>query len=142
MFSIINYKNIRIFAAILVFSLAVNAIAQENQAPDTKQALDPNVEFEQTFQQMLKNPSDVDVTLKYAQIAVSLGNYEAAIPPLERLLIFNPNLPKIKLELGVLYYKLDSMKMASSYFEDAAKSKDATDEIKSSAKEYLQKIKG
>ena len=128
-----------ILVAVSLFCLATKVIAQEQQEQNEAAI---RQEFEQTFQQMLKNPADVDVTLKYAQMAVNLHNYEAAIPPLERILIFNPNLPKIKLELGVLYFKLDSMKMAKSYFQDAAQSKDATDEIRASANEYLQKITG
>jgi tetratricopeptide (TPR) repeat protein len=119
-----------------VFFLSTGAFAQE------KSTAELNQEFEQSFQAMLKNPADVDITMQYAKIAVSLGNFEAAIPPLERILIFNPNLPKIKLELGVLYYKLDSMKMAKSYFKDAAASAEASDEVKASANEYLGKIKG
>lgn len=135
MISIINYKKIYVLIIIVSFCFATDVGAQERADSAIKQ------EFEQTFQKMLEDPANVDIALKYAQLAVSLGNYEAAIPPLERILIFNPNLPKIKLELGVLYYKLDSMKMAKSYFEGAAVSKDATDEIKNSANEYLQKIK-
>ena len=133
MISIINYKTTLIFITISFVSLSGVAFAEESKG-------DLNQEFEQAFQQMMQNPADIDITLKYAQLAVSLHNYEAAIPPLERILIFNPDLPKIKLELGVLYYKLDSMKMAKSYFEDAAKSKDATDEIKTSAAEYLKLV--
>lgn len=113
----------------------------ESKAQDEGQSL-LKQEFEQSFHQMLNNPADVDITLKYARLAVSLENYEAAIPPLERILIFNPDLPKIKLELGVLYYKLNSMKMAKSYFEDALYSKNISDEIRASANEYLEKIKG
>lgn len=140
MISIINYQKMWIFTFISVFSLSLalsaGSFAQEQGDAALKQ------EFEQSFQEMMKDPSNVDVTLRYAKAAVDLGNYEAAIPPLERILIFNPNLPKIKLELGVLYYKLDSTKMAKSYFEDAAKSQNASEEIKALASEYLEKIKG
>ncbi len=91
---------------------------------------------------MMQDPSNVDITLEYASLAVQLNNYEAAVPPLERILIFNPKLSKIKYELGVLYFNLNSMVMAKAYLEDAIKDKDLTDEIKTKATEYLQKIKG
>lgn len=140
MISIKNYQKMRIFAIISVFAISVllagGSFAQEQPKTDMAKV------FEDTFQKMMKDPANVDVTLQYATVAVSLNNYEAAIPPLERILMFNPNLPKIKLQLGVLYYKLDSMNMAKTYFEEAANSEDASDEIKSSANNYLQKIKG
>ena len=33
--------------------------------------------------------------------------------------VFNPNLPRVKLELGVLYFKLGSYELARSYFQEA-----------------------
>ena len=138
MISIINYQKVGIFVALSFFLFSAGAFAQVQN--DSKAQM--RKDFEQSFQQMLKDPADVDITMRYAKLAVGLGNYEAAIPPLERILIFNPNLPKIKLELGVLYYRLDSMKMAATYFNDVASSKDASREMKASAREYLQKIKG
>jgi tetratricopeptide (TPR) repeat protein len=98
-------------------------------------------EFDQTFNKMLDNPADVDLTMHYANLAIQLENYEAAIPPLERILLFNPNLPRVKQELGVLYYKLNSFEMAKSYLLDAKKSKDVPADVVARADEYLGKIK-
>ena len=53
------------------------------------------------FQQMYKNPSNLEASFKFAEQAVKRGDYEAAIGALERMLFFNPNLPRVKLELGV-----------------------------------------
>lgn len=136
MFSIINYKKFTVAAAMLALLLCHNAFALNDGKDQLRK------DFEASFQEMLQHPEDVDIAMKYAKAAVGIGNYEAAIPPLERILMFNPDLPKIKLELGVLYYKLDSLKMAKSYFDGVIKSKNASKEMKMSAKEYLKKIKG
>ena len=73
---------------------------------------------------MYKSPSNLDVSFKFAEQAVARGDYEAAIGALERMLFFNPNLPRVKLELGVLYFKLDSFELARGYLQDAVKQGD------------------
>jgi tetratricopeptide (TPR) repeat protein len=136
MFSIKNYKNTLLIAAFLAISLTTQSIsyAQTQDSAQTKQ------EFEQTFEAMLQDPSNIDVTMRYANLAIKLEDYEAAIPALERILLFNPDLPKVKQQLGVLYYKLDSFEMAKSYLEDAVKSDNAPDEVVETANKYLQRI--
>ncbi len=69
--------------------------------------------------QMLKDPSNLDVSFRYAELATQRGDYEAAIGALERMLLYNANLPRVRIELGALYYRLGSYAMAKSYFEAA-----------------------
>ncbi len=64
------------------------------------------------FQQLLKDPTNVDVNFRYAEAAVKLGNYEGAISALERLLLYNPNFPGVKLQLAELYARLGSYNAA------------------------------
>ena len=49
--------------------------------------------------QMLRDPSNLDVTFAYADVSAQLGDNEAAVAALERMLLFNPNLPRVDLEL-------------------------------------------
>ena len=67
---------------------------------------------------------------RFAEQAVARGDYEAAIGALERMLYYNSNLPRVKLELGVLYFKLGSYDLAQGYFEDAIKGGDVPPEVK------------
>ena len=53
-------------------------------------------------------------------MAAKLGDNEAAVSALERMLLFNPNLPRVQLELGALYFRMGSFEIARSYFEKAA----------------------
>ena len=71
------------------------------------------------FQQVLRNPASLETTLAYARVSTELGDFEAAITALERLLFFNPALARPRLELGVLYYRLGSYGLARSYLEQA-----------------------
>jgi hypothetical protein len=96
--------------------------------------------YNAAFQQTLQNPSDPTTLLKYAQLATQSGDYEGAISAYERFLIIDSDQPRVKFELGVLYYRLGSLEAARAYFEDARSSGQATPEIKSRASEYIADI--
>ena len=89
---------------------------------------------------MFQNPSNLEVSFKFAEQAAARGDYEAAIGALERMLFFNPNLPRVKLELGVLYFKLGSWDLARGYFQDAIKGGDVPDDIRAQVNAYLAEI--
>lgn len=97
-------------------------------------------DYDALFQQMYKNPSNLDVSFKFAEQAVARQDYEAAIGALERMLFFNPNLPRVKLELGVLYFKLGSFELARGYFQDAIKGANVPDDIRAQVRAYLTEI--
>ncbi|MCE3233720.1 MAG: hypothetical protein K0R98_1977 [Rickettsiaceae bacterium] len=149
MFYFQNCNNkIRIFSTVLVLGYACTVHAAADKAPtDVQERIVVNdkstitEEFNQTFNKMLDNPADVDLTMHYANLAVQLENYEAAVPALERILLFNPDLPRVKQQLGVLYFKLNSFEMAKSYLEGAKKGDNVPADVVASADEYLAKIK-
>ncbi|MDQ8727941.1 tetratricopeptide repeat protein [Bradyrhizobium sp. LHD-71] len=96
--------------------------------------------YDALFQQMFQNPSNLEVSFKFAELAAVRGDYEAAIGALERMLFFNPNLPRVKLELGVLYFKLGSWDLARSYLQDAIKGSDVPNDIRAQVNAYLAEI--
>ena len=98
--------------------------------------------FDTAFQKMLDDPSDIDVTLEYANIAIEMNDFEAAIPPLERILFFNPSLIEIKLQLGVMYFNLKSYGMAKNYFTEVKNAKEVNEDLVDIASQYLSKIGG
>jgi Flp pilus assembly protein TadD len=63
---------------------------------------------------MLQDPSNLDVAVEYASLSSQVGDYEAAVSTLERMLIFAPNTPRLQLELGILYYRLGSYEVSRS----------------------------
>ena len=67
----------------------------------------------------LAKPDDLDATFKFAQIEEQLGDYKSAIGALERMLFYNKNLPRVKFELGALYFRLRSYETARTYFKSA-----------------------
>ncbi|MEM0909116.1 MAG: tetratricopeptide repeat protein, partial [Pseudomonadota bacterium] len=76
---------------------------------------------EALFAAMLNDPTNLDLAFEYAQLSAQVGDVEAAISTLERMLIYAPNLPRLQLELGVLYYRIGAIDIARSYLEAASR---------------------
>jgi hypothetical protein len=94
---------------------------------------------EALFQQMLRNPANLDVTFAYADVSARLGDYEAAVSALDRMLLFNPDLPRVQLELGALYFRMGSYDLARDYFAKAAAANPPR-EVRDRIAEYLAQI--
>ena len=77
-------------------------------------------EQETLFVQTLRDPANHELTFAFVKVATANGDYEAAIGALERLLFYQPNLTRVKLELSILYSRLGSYEMARGYLRDAA----------------------
>ncbi|MDN2582827.1 tetratricopeptide repeat protein [Aquibium sp. ELW1220] len=92
------------------------------------------------FQRMLDKPDDLDAAFKYAALSAQVGDLEAAIATLERMLIFAPGLPRLQLELGVLYYRLGAFETARTYFKSAISGPQVPDEVRLKVEEYLSGI--
>ena len=56
------------------------------------------------------------------------------------MLVFAPGLPRLQLELGVLYYRLAAFETARSYFEPAVSGPNVPEEVESKVNEYLAQI--
>ena len=82
-------------------------------------------------------PTDYDLTLQYVRVSTELADYEAAIGALERLLFYNPDLTRAKVELGMLYFRLGSYENAARYFKDAAGAPDLDPVLRSRIEAYL-----
>jgi len=86
-------------------------------------------------------PADPDVLVHFAEVAVEFGDIEGAISALERLLLIDAEQPEVKLELGVLYYRLGSTEVARTYLQDVSSSKEASNESKERANTFLKEMK-
>ena len=112
-------------------SAAQNSTGADQAALEAKKAA--------LFQQMLADPANLDVTFAYAETAAQLGDNEAAVSALERMLLFNPDLPRVDLELGALYFRMGSFEMAQSYFEKALAA-NPPPEVKARVDQYVAQI--
>lgn len=96
--------------------------------------------YRASFAAMMAEPSNLDKAFAFASAAIQVGEFEGAVAALERMLIINPNLPRVRLELGVLYYRLGSFEVARTYLAGALEAKDMPAEVRQRAERVLAEI--
>ncbi len=92
------------------------------------------------FNRMMAAPDDLDTAFEYAALSSQAGDLEGAISTLERMLIYAPGLPRLQLELGVLYYRLGAYETARQYFDGAKAAGDVPPEVVAKVDQYLEAI--
>lgn len=97
--------------------------------------------YDLAFQETLRKPSDPVTLVAFAEIAVRVGDLEGAISALDRLLLIDGDQPEVKLELGVLYFRLGSFEAARGYLEEVRASRRASAALKERAVAFLKEIK-
>jgi hypothetical protein len=132
-------------ALILLAAIALIFAASHIEPAQAQPAASPDQaalkkEQEALFQRILKDPADLDAAFKHAEVSTALGDFESAIGSLERMLFFNPNLPRVRLELGVLYFRLGSYELSRAYFESAIAARDTPAEVRVKVNAYLAEI--
>ena len=114
----------------------------QTQSPATTEPTDEmRKAYDAAFQETLRKPSDPATLVAFAEIAIKTGDLEGAISALDRLLLIDGDQPEVKLELGVLYFRLGSFEAAKGYLEEARLSKRASPALKERAASYLKEIK-
>lgn len=119
-------------AAILT-GLATAAAAQDARS-------DLRTRQEALFTQLLETPDDLDLMFQHALVSLELGDLEAAISTLERMLIYNPDLGRAKVELGAAYFRLGAYESARFYFEDVLAKDDPPPEVEARVRAFLAEI--
>jgi Flp pilus assembly protein TadD len=97
--------------------------------------------YDTAFQETLRKPADPATLVGFAEIAIKVGDLEGAISALDRLLLIDGDQPEVKLELGVLYFRLGSFEAARNYLEEARTSTRASAAIKERAGEFIKELK-
>ncbi len=125
--------------------LASEACFAQGQASGQTPAVassDLQRQYDAAFQEMLAQPANLDVLFKFASLASQTGDLEGAVSSLERMLLINPDLPRVRLELGVLYYRLGSYEVARTYLESALKSPNLPPEVRNRADQFMAQVVG
>ena len=81
-----------------------------------------------TYMQILQNPNDLDLNLKYAKQQSDVGNFKQTIATLERLNMLYPDNLEIKLYLLSVLVSADSPNKALTVIEEIKTSEDVTAE--------------
>ena len=118
--------------------LATGANAQSGLLADDKAEL--RAEQKVIFAQMFDDPDNLDLMFSYALVSIQLEDLEAAISTLERMLIYNKDIPRVHMELGAAYYRLGSYETAKYYFNNVLEFPNIPPEVVSKANEFLRAI--
>ena len=127
-----------IFSIIFIFCISPlffeNIIISKASAQD---AVSSNI----TYMQILQNPKDLDLNLKYAQQQGKMGNFKQTISTLERLNMLYPDNVEIKLYLLSVLVQADSPNKALTVIEEIKSSEDVTAEDLVTVNEIEEEMK-
>ena len=118
----------------------LSASAAWSQTP-AKPPAELEQQYDAAFQEMLRQPANLDVLFKFATLASQTGDLEGSVSALERMLLINPALPRVRLELGVLYFRLGSYEVARTYLEVALQSAALPPEVRGRAEQFMKEIR-
>tara|TARA_B100001250_G_scaffold226658_1_gene194463 strand:- start:286 stop:1623 length:1338 start_codon:yes stop_codon:yes gene_type:complete len=128
-------KNYLILKNFLIIIFSVIFISSESISNDST---GKNI----TYMQILQNPNDLDLNLKYAQQQGKMGNYKQTISTLERLNMLYPDNIEIKLYLLSILVQTDSPEKAIGIIEEIKLRTDVSSEDLESVKEIEEELKG
>src|SRR5688572_21071870 len=128
----------RIVAILLAAAVLAGCQAKNSTVGQISPEMKP--QYDAAFQDMLNKPGDLDAAFKYAAIAKKAGDIEGAIGTYEGLLLIQSDLPKVRVELAMLYYQLKSYPVARSHLEAALQSPDMPADLRKPAQAMLTKM--
>ncbi len=104
------------------------------------QELTVNEQYDAAFLEMYEDVGNLDKTFRFAELAIAVGDLEGAVAALERMLIIEPDLPQVRMQLGTLYFQLASYAMALTYLNAVVAHEEVPDDVKQSAKDLITQI--
>lgn len=96
--------------------------------------------YDAAFKAMMADPGNLQKSFTFAELAIKVGDLEGAVAALERMLIIAPNLPRVRLELGVLYYRLGSYETARRYISEVLALPDVPPLVRERAETFRAEI--
>ena len=94
-----------------------------------------------TYMEILLNPKDLDLNLKYAQQQGKIGNFKQTISTLERLNMIYPDNVEIKLYLLSILVQIDSPEKANTIIEEMKLDRDLLSEDLEILQEFEEELK-
>lgn len=85
-----------------------------------------------------RDPADPEVSFAFVRTAIATGNVRPAIARLESLLVRDPSLANLRLELGLLYLETGSPQLAERFIGQAMEDPSAPDAVRQRAEEALR----
>ncbi len=130
-------KILIIFATFCCLDSGAQNVAPTISDPEQLAAIEQ--EKEAVFKQLFKDPTNLSLLFQYANLSITVGDLEAAIGVFEQMLIYDSELPRIRLELGVLYFRLGAYALANNYLK-SVKEFNPPPEVEARVDQFLEAI--
>lgn len=146
----------RLAAGVALAALAVPAAAQDikrdadvqrTQPGDVQRGIEASREQSPLFQgrdvtydEVLAKPDDVNLNFQYALTLIRKGDLLAASSTLERILLINPNNPRVRVVYAVVLYRLDNLDEAERELNSVLAYK-MGDDLRAELDRYLSEVK-
>ena len=129
-------------AAVVAVATGAPSFASSESDADASRPVSASdaAQVDAAFDAMVNDPADLETTFHFAALAARTGDLEGAVAALERMLLLEPDLPRVKLELGVLYFRLGSYVVARRYLTEAVAGDRVPDEVRARVAEYVAAV--
>ena len=124
----------RYLGAFMVLFVSMTAPGYAAEEPTLK------AQYDAAFLEMYEDVGNLDKTFRFAELAIAVGDLEGAVAALERMLIIEPGLPQVRMQLGTLYFQLASYAMAMTYLNAVVSHDAVPDDVKQDAQELITRI--
>ena len=133
--------NLKNFFLIICTFLGLHLSAQNVQPTitDPAELAAANQRKDEVFKKLFKDPTNLSLLFEYANLSILVGDLEGAIGVFEQMLIYDSELPRIRLELGVLYFRLGAYALANNYLK-SVKESNPPPEVEAKVDEFLAAI--
>ena len=131
----------RFFLVLASMFVCFNLYSQNVQPTisDPKELALVEQQKEEVFKKLFKDPTNLSLLFKYANLSIMVGDLEGAIGVFEQMLIYDSKLPRIRLELGVLYFRLGAYALANNYLK-SVKEFNPPPEVEARVDQFLEAI--
>ncbi len=113
--------------------------SREAQATAAEAAELPATRSDITYADVLANPDDPELNIRWADAQVARGDLKGAAATLERILLLQPELANVRLYHAIVLFRLDDLDGAESELERVRQA-ELTAELAASAIDYSRRI--
>ena len=82
-----------------------------------------------TFEQVLADPDNIDLNFRYAETQIRKGDVRGASATLERILLIEPDLPRVRLLYAIVQFRLENLAEAERELVRATKMEDGNSSV-------------
>ncbi len=100
-------------------------------------AATPERRYEEALAAVLADVGNPDKSFELVQAAIDIGDLRGATAALERILLIDPRLANIQLELGILYLRLGNAELGRYHIAQALRAPNVPTVVRSRAERYL-----